>query len=88
MKNDSPETIDILKNWRFSPDEYNIGKSENWQAIDYDDSQWDKLDAGIKWEEQGYPDLDGFGWYRKIVKIPADGEGKEVWIKFSGVKDS
>ena len=82
-----PETIDISKNWKFSPDENNIGKSENWQAISYDDSQWKILDAGIKWEEQGYPDLDGYGWYRKTVEIPADWKGKDIWIKFGGVND-
>ena len=37
---------------------------------------------------QGYPDLDGYGWYRKTVEIPADWEDEEVWINFSGVNDS
>ena len=46
------------------------------------------LDAGKKWEEQGYPDLDAYGWYRKSVDIPADWKGKDVWIKFAAVNDA
>ena len=60
-KNDAPETIDLSTNWRFSPDENNIGKSEKWYSVDFDDSQWLILDAGNRWENLGYSDLDGGG---------------------------
>ena len=82
-KNDSQKTIDISKNWHFSPDEKNIGISEKWDDTDFDDSQWVILDAGKKWEDQGYPDLDSYGWYRKTIDIPANWKGKDVWIKFA-----
>jgi hypothetical protein len=87
-KNSSPKTIDLSKSWMFSPDENNIGVSEKWYTMSFDDSQWDILDAGKKWEEQGYPDLDSYGWYRKTVNIPSDWEGKDVWIKFAAVNDA
>jgi len=88
VKNDSTKTIDISKKWQFSPDENNVGMSEKWYAVNFDDSLWDTLDAGIRWEEQGYPDLDGYGWYRKTIDIPKEWEGKDVWIKFGGVNDA
>ena len=84
----SPETIDLSKKWRFSPDEKNIGESEKWYSINFDDPKWDILEAGIRWEEQGYPELDSLGWYRKTVNIPADWKGEDVWIKFEGVNDA
>jgi len=87
-KNDSQKTIDISKNWHFSPDEKNIGISEKWDDTDFDDSQWVILDAGKKWEDQGYPDLDSYGWYRKTIDIPANWKGKDVWIKFAAVNDA
>ncbi len=31
-----------------------MGTSQKWFAVDFDDSQWKKLEAGIKWEEQGF----------------------------------
>ncbi|MBC8180522.1 family 16 glycosylhydrolase [candidate division KSB1 bacterium] len=85
---ESSETIDLSENWRFSPDENNIGQPEKWYSISFDDSHWATLDAGKRWENQGYPNLDSFGWYRKIVDIPADWEGKEIWLKFGGVNDA
>ena len=82
QSSNSPQTIDLSRNWRFSPDENNIGISENWYAINIDDSQWTMLDAGKKWEEQGYPDLDSYGWYRKTVDPPADFEITEPYLIF------
>jgi len=37
MKHNSPKTIDLTKDWRFSPDENNIGISEKWYAIRLND---------------------------------------------------
>ncbi len=62
--------------------------SENWYSLDFDDSQWNTLDAGKRWEDQGYPDLDDFGWYRKTVDVPGSWKGKDVWIKFGAVNDA
>lgn len=85
---DSQKSIDISKDWYFSPDWKNIGVSDEWFAIDFDDSQWDILQAGDRWENQGHPNLDSLGWYRKNVDIPKAWEGKEVWIKFAAVNDA
>ncbi len=88
VKNDSPKTIDLSKNWKFAPDKESIGMSDKWYSIDFDDSKWNPIDAGERWEEQGYPDLDGYAWYRKTIDIPADWEGKDVYVKFAAVNDS
>lgn len=87
-QSNSLKTIDLSKSWKFSPDKKNVGDSEQWYAVDFDDSGWDTLDAGKRWEDQGYPDLDGNAWYRKKVNIPAAWQGKNVWIKFGGVNDA
>ena len=84
----APKTIDLSENWKFSPDTQNVGMSEKWYAVDFDDSNWDTLNAGVRWEDQGYPDLDGTAWYRKSILIPADWKGKTVWMKFRGVNDA
>ncbi len=88
QQNNSPKTIDLSQNWKFSPDPKSVGDAEKWYAVDFDDSHWDSLNAGQRWEDQGYADLDGFAWYRKRVRIPADWKGKEVWIKFGAVNDA
>jgi len=87
-KNESDKSINLEKKWRFIPDEKNIGMSEKWYSVDYDDSKWAILDAGKRWEDLGYPELDSLGWYRKSVNIPADWKGKDIWIKFGAVNDA
>lgn len=84
----SSETIILEKDWRFSSDEKGIGISEKWNSVQFDDGLWDTINAGKRWEDQGYPDLDSFGWYRKSIVIPVSWKGKEVWLKFGGVNDA
>ena len=84
----SPLTIDLSNSWRFSPDENNIGTSEKWYSDNFDDSKWAVIDAGKNWEDQGYPELDSFGWYRKNVEIPLEWRGEDIWLKFGGVNDA
>ncbi len=80
-------TIDLEKDWRFSPDPQKSGMSEQWYSPEYDDSDWAVIDAGKRWEDQGYPELDDLGWYRKEVDIPKELKGRDLWIKFAGVND-
>jgi hypothetical protein len=87
-KNNSPEDINLEKNWRFAPDEKNVGESNKWYSLEFDDSQWALIDAGQRWEDQGFSDLDAFGWYRKTVEIPADWKDRDVWLKIEGVNDA
>ena len=88
VESNTPDTIDISKNWHFSPDESNRGISDNWYAESFIDSNWKSIDGGKSWEVQGYSNLDSFGWYRKSVVVPANWRGKDVWIKFEGVNDA
>jgi hypothetical protein len=82
------ETISMTDSWRFAPDEANSGPAADWHTPQFNDSQWDTLDAGLRWEDQGYKEMDGFGWYRKQVEIPAHWKGQRVWLKFGGVNDA
>jgi hypothetical protein len=88
LSRETGKTIDLSKDWRFSPDKKNVGSANGWNSVPFDDSQWGTLDAGQKWEDQGYKDLDSIGWYRKSVDVPADWKGKDVWLKFGGVNDA
>lgn len=88
ITNDDPVTIDLSKNWHFSPDTNNLGMSEQWYSKKFDDSNWKVIDAGKRWEDVGYKNLDSYGWYRKVVDIPEYLKGKKTWIKFGGVNDA
>jgi phosphoserine phosphatase RsbU/P len=52
--------------WRFHP-----GDDSRWASPDFDDSAWPLLRSDRPWAEQGYRNLDGFGWYRFTVQPPS-----------------
>ncbi len=61
----------------------------------YDDSAWRALDLPHDWAVEGTfsPDANmdhgflptGVAWYRKIFLVPAEDEGKRLWLEFDGV---
>lgn len=51
--------------WRFHP-----GDDSHWADPGFDDSQWPLIRADKSWNEQGYPKLSGFAWYRARLLIP------------------
>jgi len=79
--------IELDADWRFAPDPDAVGIAEGWQLEGFDDAAWDTIDAGATWEEQGYPDHDGFGWYRRRVDVPEDWAGSRIKLSASGVDD-
>lgn len=53
--------------WRF-----HAGDAPGWADPAFDDSQWPLIRADKSWNEQGYPKLSGFAWYRARLLIPDD----------------
>ena len=41
-----------------------VGADARWAAPMLDDREWDEIHVPAYWEGQGYPGLDGIGWYR------------------------
>lgn len=60
------DRMPIDSGWKFHP-----GDSVEWAHPDYDDASWVPIRIGAPWETQGYPDLDGYGWYRLHIVIPS-----------------
>jgi alpha-glucosidase (family GH31 glycosyl hydrolase) len=79
--------VDLSKGWKFRTDTGNVGIDEQWYAADCPDSSWSTIQAGIDWEEQGFPGYDGIGWYRKHIAYPAVSEGTPILLMFGGVDD-
>lgn len=62
-------------------------QSDQWQKPDLDDSQWKQINVPGRWEQQGYPDLDGVAWYRRQIEVPADWSGKKATLSVATVDD-
>jgi hypothetical protein len=81
--------LDLTKEtWRFKPDPNNSGVGDNWHAPDLKlDDSWKSIRVGKHWEGQGWPNLDGWAWYRLDVVIPTDWAGSDTYLSFEGVDD-
>ena len=77
---------EVPDQWKFNLDlgagHYN--HNANYARANYDDSNWSKIDIGLAWENQGYPDYDKGAWYRTSLKIDADPK-KPVYMAFGGI---
>jgi len=62
----SAQSISIHKGWKFK-----IGDASDWSSPNYNDNTWKAADVSIPWEEQGYPGVNGYGWYRLHITIPS-----------------
>ena len=52
--------------WAFHP-----GDDMAWAAPGYDDTAWARIRVGETWEQQGFRNLTGFGWYRRRIVVDA-----------------
>ncbi|WP_184647512.1 glycoside hydrolase family 2 [Sphingopyxis sp. JAI128] len=71
--------------WRFHP-----GDDPAWASPQADDADWERVtllstpatrdnDVGLPglldgWRARGHPDLEGYGWYRRQIRLPWNGE--------------
>ncbi|HEY2784108.1 MAG TPA: glycoside hydrolase family 2 TIM barrel-domain containing protein [Fimbriiglobus sp.] len=75
------------RKWKFKPDPKNEGVTAGWHKPDFKDTAWADIKTNAHWEGQGYPNLDGWAWYRTTVTVPKAFAGKETYLRFTGVDD-
>ena len=61
---------DLPKEAKFSTDPQQIGENEEWYSKAFNDGSWKYIMVDEFWENQGYQDYDGTGWYRILFTIP------------------
>ncbi|MBW6500074.1 MAG: DUF4982 domain-containing protein [Bacteroidales bacterium] len=85
------EIIALQTGWKFARGNY-----ERAFQINFDDSKWQNVTIPHDWAIEGPVLADGDGntgklpwsgegWYRKKLDIPADWQGKQVYLLFDGV---
>ncbi len=80
------EVEDISFGWKFAPDPNNVGHEEAWHQPGFDDTHWATMAAG-DWEDQGFTHVDGAAWYRRTFRLPAEMEGKRIWLNIAAIND-
>ncbi len=72
----------IAGTWKFK-----TGDDLEWKRPDFDDAQWASILVPAFWETQGYPDYDGFAWYRTRFRLPPDMAGKKLILLVGRIDD-
>jgi alpha-glucosidase (family GH31 glycosyl hydrolase) len=57
--------------WKFAPDPHGAGLEHQWFASGYDDARWRPIRTDSSWQQQGFPNYSGIGWYRASFRVPA-----------------
>jgi alpha-glucosidase (family GH31 glycosyl hydrolase) len=60
----------LADSWKFSPDPRDAGVKGQWYARGHDDSRWHAIRTDAPWQQQGFADYQGIGWYRASFRLP------------------
>ena len=60
----------LAGSWKFAPDPNDAGVKARWYAGGYDDARWHAIRTDAPWQEQGFTDYHGIGWYRASFRLP------------------
>ena len=58
-----------------------------WNNPNLDVQGWKTMNLPTKWENAGYPDLDGKMWFRKEINLPASMTGTDLVLHLGPVND-
>ncbi len=89
-QNSGRKTIDFNHNWKFHK-----GDVDDGDEVAFNDSLWQQVDLPHDWsiKEVFSPEWasgtgflpGGIGWYRKTFFVPAEENGRKVFICFGGI---
>lgn len=58
---------------------FKTGQNPQYSAASFDDSKWAVLKTNSTWDNQGYSDYNGYGWYRFHVMLPTSLKTNSIW---------
>ena len=75
--------------WKFKLDfaQGKPGRNNQYAQGDFDDDAWTEIGIGQAWEDQGFRNYNGGGWYRTEIEIDAGDEGRPIYMAFGGVDE-
>lgn len=81
---DAPELQIVEGEWKFSR-----GDNRQWKAPGFNDNSWQAVKLPSTWEEHSnYTQDNVFGWFRRELVVPADLQGKDVYIDLGKIDDA
>ena len=81
---DAPELPVVQGEWKFSK-----GDDLLWKDPGLDDGAWQAVKLPSTWEEDSnYTQDNVYGWFRRELTIPADLQGKDIFINVGKIDDA
>jgi sialate O-acetylesterase len=77
----SPQ-IDLAGIWKFK-----MGDEMEWKEVDVKDDNWNEVFVPALWSQYDLKEYDGFGWYRKEFKIPAQFKDERLILLLGKIDD-
>jgi hypothetical protein len=74
--------MNLSGKWKFSPGDFTKNSSPT-----FNDRNWKTILVPAQWEDEGYPDLDGFAWYRKNVIINSRDARSKLILMLGKIND-
>lgn len=59
-----------------------------WAGLNFSDGNWRSIKTPMYWENQGYIDIDGIGWYRREIKLNEEQSNANLTLHLGKVDDS
>ncbi|HEX2866364.1 MAG TPA: beta galactosidase jelly roll domain-containing protein [Ignavibacteriales bacterium] len=76
------KAVSLKGKWKFS-----IGDDKKWARADFNDRNWEEINAPSPWEDQGFHGYDGYAWYRKHFYCPMSLKGKSISLHMGFIDD-
>ena len=74
--------LDLRGRWKFE-----LGDDPRYAERTFSDKDWASVSVPAKWETQGFPGYDGYGWYRRTFDAPADWAQKRLYLNLGHIDD-
>lgn len=74
--------MDMSGIWKFS-----IYRQSGMYDYEYDDSKWSNIEVPGIWEEQGFPDFNGYAWYRTKFTVPDNMLNRKIYLVLGKIDD-
>lgn len=80
---DRESTLTLPGKWKFA-----VGDSAVYREVSFDDRDWKDIPVPAHWENAGFPDVDGFVWYRVKFTLPSGWKRGPITFSFGRIDDN
>lgn len=73
--------LDGKRQWKFAIEQNEL-ESRSWAQPNFNDSNWEYHNPAQSWENQGYPEHEGYAWYRTTFNTKKSWNKREIYLEF------